>query len=231
MPTTHQHTRTGTLTGAGTDHPARYPQEVLDVFRDELEGVTGPVLDPFAGTGRIHLLGRDDTIGVEIEPEWARLHPRTVHGDATDLPFEDASFGAVATSPCYGNRMADRYDGRDGSRRHTYRIALGRPLSDGSAAGLQWGASYRDLHQRAWRETHRVLRPGGIILVNVADHIRRGVRQPVTAFHWEALQQTGFEPVRVRHVATRGMRHGRNRELRTDGELVLVLRKPTTSEE
>lgn len=58
------------------------------------------------------------------------------------------------------------------------------------------------------------------------DRIRRGVRQPVTAFHWETLHATGFEPVRVRHVATRGMCHERNREIRTDGELVLVLRKP-----
>lgn len=48
----------------------------------------------------------------------------------------------------------------------------------------------------------------------------------MTAFHWETLHATGFEPVRVRHVATRGMCHERNREIRTDGELVLVLRKP-----
>lgn len=210
----------------GTPHPARYSPEVLETLSAELGPVTGPVLDPFAGTGRIHQIGRGDTIGIEIEPEWANLHPRTFHGDATDLPFPDESFGAVATSPCYGNRMADLYDGRDGSRRHTYRIALGRLPSANSAAGLQWGETYRELHRGAWEEAYRVLRPGGVILVNIADHIRRGERQPVTAFHWETLQRTGFAPLRIRRIPTPGMRQGANRDLRTDGEMLLVLRKP-----
>jgi SAM-dependent methyltransferase len=206
-------------------HPARYSPEILDVIAEELDGVPGPVLDPFAGTGRIHDLGRGDTFGVEIEAEWAMLHPRTLRGDATALPFLDESFGAVATSPCYGNRMADRYDGRDGSRRYTYRIALGRELSDASAAGLQWGAAYRDLHRKAWQETHRVVRPGGKVIVNVADHVRRGEHQHVTEFHWNALQETGLRPVRRRCVGTRGMRHGANRDARIGGEFVLVLEK------
>jgi hypothetical protein len=51
-------------------HPARYSPEILDVIAEELDGVPGPVLDPFAGTGRIHDLGRGDTFGVEIEAEW-----------------------------------------------------------------------------------------------------------------------------------------------------------------
>lgn len=212
--------------GSGTRHPAAYSPEILEVLRQELGPVTGPVLDPFAGTGRIHGLGRDDTIGIEIEPEWANLHPRTLTGDATELAFPDETFGAVATSPCYGNRMADLYDGRDGSRRYTYRIALGRLPSANSAAALQWGEAYRELHRDAWEEAWRVLRPGGVILVNVADHIRRGQRQPVTAFHWEALQRTGFTPLRIHRIPTPGMRHGANRELRTDGEMLLVLRKP-----
>lgn len=223
-------TRGGTTKSANTpgtcNHPARYSHEVLATLDEELTGVHGPVLDPFAGTGRIHTLGRDDTFGIEIEPEWASLHPRTLQGDATALPFLDRSFGAVATSPCYGNRMADTYDGRDGSRRHTYRIALGRPLSDGSAAGLQWGEAYRELHRRAWQEAHRILRPGGRMIVNVADHIRRGARQPVTSFHWETLQEVGFTPLRIRHVDTPGMRQGANRALRVEGEFVLVMVKP-----
>lgn len=223
---------TGNSNAAGTtrtEHPARYSAAVLDVLAAALSGVPGPVLDPFAGTGRIHLLGRDDTVGVEIEPEWATLHPRTVTGDAAALPFADASFGAIATSPCYGNRMADRYDGRDGSRRHTYRIALGRPLNERSAAGLQWGEAYRELHRRAWAEAHRVLRPGGLALVNVADHVRRGVRQPVVAFHLEALRDAGFSLLADRHIATPGMRQGANRDARTDGEIVLFLRREAIS--
>jgi hypothetical protein len=127
------------FSGQGGVHPARYSPAILVNIREELKRIEGPVLDPFAGTGRIHLLGRDDTVGIEIGPEWAQLHQRTFRGDATELPFSDETFGAVAISPCYGNRMADLYDGRDGSRRHTYRIALGRLPSANSAAALQWG--------------------------------------------------------------------------------------------
>jgi hypothetical protein len=47
-----------------------------------------------AGTGVIHELP-NETIGVEIEPEWASMHPDTIVGDATRLPFPAESFDAV----------------------------------------------------------------------------------------------------------------------------------------
>ena len=72
----------------------------------------------------------------------------TVVGDARALPFADASFHAIATSPCFGNRMADHHEARDPSVRHTYRHRLGRPLSEGSAGALQWGPAYREFHER-----------------------------------------------------------------------------------
>lgn len=66
-------------------HPAKYSASIIDRFRDLVadHNVTGRVLDPFAGTGRIHLLAEGlfadlDTVGVELEPEWANLHPRTI---------------------------------------------------------------------------------------------------------------------------------------------------------
>jgi SAM-dependent methyltransferase len=208
------------------DHPAKYTQSILDALEEEVNGLRGPVLDMFAGTGRIHTIGRDDTLGIELEPEWAGLHPRTYRGDATALPYPSGIFGIVATSPCYGNRMADRYDGRDGSRRHTYRIALGHELSRGSAAGLQWGEEYRELHRKAWKEALRVLRPGGRLIINVADHIRGGQRQPVSDFHRRTAEEVGFRHLHTRMVATPGMRQGRNRELRTSGEYLIVLESP-----
>lgn len=93
-------------------HPARFSDEVLEVLRD-LVPPGSLVLDPFAGTGRIHEIAGDDvlTIGVEIEPEWACWHERTVVADALHLPeWWTGLFDVVVTSPVYGNRMSDHQE-------------------------------------------------------------------------------------------------------------------------
>ena len=179
------------------------------------------VLDPFAGTGLIHQV-HDRAIGVEIEPEWAAMHPRTVVGDATCLPFDSQVFDAIATSPCYGNRMADHHDARDGSKRHTYRHYLGRQLHENSAGKLQWGAAYRDLHERAWAECYRVLVPFGVLILNISDHVRGGERMYVTDWHRRTLTELDFVLIDEIEIATPRLRHGENFGARVDHELVQV---------
>lgn len=118
-------------------HPAKFSSSILTV----LAGLVQPewrILDPFAGTGRVHSLG-SNTWGVEIEPEWASMHPRTIVGDALHLPFAAKSFDAVITSPTYANRLADHHEAKDGSVRHSYRHDLGRPLHPSNSGQLQWG--------------------------------------------------------------------------------------------
>ena len=111
--------------------------------------------------------------------------------------FGDATFDAICTSPTYGNRMADHHNARDASPRHTYRHVLGRPLTRGNSGALQWGdgiagEEYRALHVAVWTECRRVLKPGGIFVLNVKDHIRGGVLQEVTKWHSVALLMLGF---------------------------------------
>lgn len=207
-------------------HPAKFSEPILELLREIAVELPGPILDPFAGTGRIHDIGRDDTVGIEIEPEWANMHERTYLGDATKLPYPDNSFGSVVTSPTYGNRMADQYDGRDGSRRHTYRTALDRPVSVGSSAGMQWGKEYRDLHRRAWREAFRVIRPGGKLVLNISDHIRKGQIVAVTAWHVDTLLDIGFECDKWETVSTARNRHGANGDARVDFESVILFTSP-----
>jgi len=217
-------------------HPAKFSDPILDVMADVLRDrhVTGIVLDPFAGVGKVHLLNeRVDglvTVGVELEPEWAAQHPATICGSCMDLAahgFADSEVAAIVTSPAYGNRMADKHNPSpsDTSTRHTYKHYLGRDLSDGSSAGLQWGPAYRDFHRAAWTEVLRVLEPGGLFVLNISDHVRAGKVVPVAAWHKATLRGLGVEWVDAIPVATRRQKHGANSGARVECEWVLVGRK------
>lgn len=103
-------------------HPAPYPRYVLARIELWLNGerraLQRPlrILDPMAGIGRIHDLPKrlGETVGVELEPEWAEQRVGTVVGDATVLPDEWAeTFDAVVVSPAYGNRMSDHHEAKD----------------------------------------------------------------------------------------------------------------------
>lgn len=209
-------------------HPARYTETLLPVMARMLAGATR-VLDPFAGTGKVHdlapLLPGAVIVGNELEWEWAAWRRGMVVGNALHLPFADGTFDAVATSCAYGNRMADHHDARDASRRNTYRHALGRPLHPDNAGQLQWGEEYRQLHVDAWTEARRVLQPRGRFVLNVADHIRDGVRQPVTAWHIGCLCALSFRVLAHERIATPGLRAGANRDARVGYESVVLLER------
>jgi SAM-dependent methyltransferase len=230
-----------------TDAIKRYPTRLRDTPLR--------VLDPFAGVGGIFRLTETipdlDVVGVELEPEWAHAHRETLVGDATHLDgFPDESFDLVITSPAFGNRLADSYDGHgqcrrcagagtvnselcvrcggagvDQSKRHTYRIWLGRPLHDANGASYQWGEVYRDIHRRAWREAYRLLRDGGFLMVDVKDHRRSFQWQAVPEWHLGAAVKIGFTFAEdVTYVAD-GIRHGTNHEARDDVAHLLILSK------
>lgn len=224
-------------------HPAQYTPAVLEAFQTALRGVSGKVLDPFAGMGNIHSLQTDTltTFGIEIEPEWAGQHPRTILGSALTLPFANNSFDAVATSPVYGNRMSDSHNaqerckacaeqgcdkcdwsGKRSYKRMTYTHTLGRVLHDDNAGVLQWGPRYKEFHREAWAETIRVLKPGGLFVLNCSDHIRRGKIMPVTAWHVSHLTTMGIEWGYRVEVPTPRMRYGQNAHLRVGHEDVFV---------
>lgn len=207
-------------------HPAKFGQRHIHAIVDVLGNNSElNVLDPFAGVGTIHRLPYF-TRGVELEPEWANQHPLTVVGDALNTGFDNGSFDAVVTSPCFGNRMADNFEAKDDSVRHTYRHYLGRPPSDGSSAVMQWGDEYRNFHKKAWVEAKRVLVPNGKLIINMKDHIRAKKIQRVTQWHIETCREIGFELTNRIQIPLTGLTHGENYEKRLPHESLLVFLKP-----
>jgi hypothetical protein len=89
-------------------HPATWSQPVLEAISARLPS-GAMVLDPFAGTGGLAALDHIHPVLVEVEPEWATQ----VIGNTLALPFPSGTFLWVATSPCFGNRMADHHEAKD----------------------------------------------------------------------------------------------------------------------
>lgn len=232
-------------------HPARYSVPLLPRLAELVEGYER-VLDPFAGTGeRLHdAIPR--AVGLEIEPEWARMASGMVQGDALHLPFADGTFDAITTSPTYGNRMADHHLAKDPckncmgwtrylgdgkfckkcggtglSRRNTYTHAIGHKLHANNSGAMHWGPKYREFHAEALREFHRVLRVGGRMVINMKDHIKNGERQHVVRWWIDAACRAGFEWNKEASeiVPLPGNRFGENGDKRVDHEWVLVFEK------
>jgi DNA modification methylase len=202
-------------------HPAPFSLALIPVMakllREYSPGLT--VLDPMAGVGRIHDLAEHGpwiTRGVELEQEWASQHPLTLQGDARKLPWVNGFFDAVVVSPPFANRMADSHNAQDGSYRRTYTHVLGRSLTEGNSGGMQWG--------EAWAEAARVLRPGGVFILNLKDHQRKGRRVHVSQWHHETLVALHLKLIDLKRVGTPGFRYGENREVRYP-ERLLVYRK------
>jgi tRNA G10 N-methylase Trm11 len=205
-------------------NPAKFTAAILARIAAALAALPDGalVLDPFAGTGLIHRLPHR-TVGVDIEPEYAATS--MIQANALALPFPAETFDAIATSPTYGNRLADHHDARDGSTRHSYKHDLGHDLHSDNSGALQWGPKYRSFHRQAWAEARRVLRPGGLFVLNIKDHVRQRRVVRVTDWHLDALELLGFERLSVEHVRAPGLRYGENAGARVDHETVAALKR------
>jgi SAM-dependent methyltransferase len=218
-------------------HPARFSDKIIQEIQRQVmeranfgrfDSLPIKVLDPFAGVGRIHEIAAPlvATYGMELEPEWAANHVRTYVGDSRHLPWFNNSFDFVATSPCYGNRMADHHDAKDTSKRNTYTHTIGRKLTEGNAGAMQWGDEYRHLHEAVWLEVWRVLRGDGIFLLNISDHIRNKKIVPVSQWHLDTCLGMGLKLVERVDIKTPRNRFGANAEARVEFEHIFVLEKP-----
>lgn len=227
-------------------HPAKFSDPILDRMRvlltAEARRVVGRVhdgplyvLDPFAGVGRVHQLTsrRIRTAGIEIEPEWAALHKRTYCGDMFEwiprMVRNDDLADAIATSPTYGNRFADNHEAKDGSTRRSYTHDLGRPLTSGTSANIPWGPRYWAFHAAAYQVLLTVLRPGGLLLLNVSDFYKAKALVPATEWHRGAAMGAGFVHAGRDNRITTDRLNGHGTEAtaaRAEFETILRLRRP-----
>lgn len=113
---------------------------------------------------------------------------------------------------------------------HDIRELTGNPdyeLDPRNSGKMHFGPEYQELHREAWREAWRVLRPGGLFLLNVSDFIRDGGIVHVTTWHLVAVQAVGFVWEDAERINTRRMRRGANHRARVEGgEWLLCFRKP-----
>lgn len=212
-------------------HPATYSESIVSALSDLVEPEDGDVIfDPFAGTGKIHLLRElfdayVFTVGLEIEPEWASMHEGTVCGSIFNPPFRPEFCDWIITSPTYGNRFADSHDAKDGSYRRGYTHDLGRKLHSENSGHMHWGPKYRSFHERAWDICYDLLADGGHFVLNISDHIRAGQRMYVTDWHIKTLMKLNFFFVDAIRVETPRLRRGSNAHARVAHEQVLVFKK------
>jgi hypothetical protein len=141
--------------------------------------------------------------------------------DVYDLVIED-DHSFVANGVIVHN--SDHHNARDGSVRHSYTHTLGRTLHTDNSGTLHWGDTYRAFHDAAWTECLRVLRPDAFVMINVSNHIRNGVEQPVVEWHltWFLLHHCVF--VELEHIKTRRLRAGANHQVRSPHEYLLHFR-------
>lgn len=210
-------------------HHARYSRGMLSVFARYVQN-GWRILDPLAGTGKLarlkHFGFKGTIVCNELEPDWANEWQvdEWHYGDAEHMTWAaDESFDAELTSPTYGNRMADAYT--DHTRRNTYRAWLGRALHPANTGGMQWGHAYREKHIAIYKECLRVLKPRGLFLLNVSDHVRDGKVIPVSAWHCETLQALGMTLTETHEIETPRLRYGKNHALRCTVEYIFVLVK------
>lgn len=206
-------------------HPAKYTDCLLPIFSKYLKN-TALVLDPFAGTGKLKEI-IPNAILLEIEPEWAEMGGAVI-ADSQHMPLRDNVFDAVCTSPTYGNRMADHFIDHQTHKnyvRNTYRHCLGRSLNPNNSGRMQWGNKYKELHTVVWKECERVLKKGGLFILNVSDHIRAGKQIYVSDWHVKILTSMKFELLESLAVETPRQRMGKNSELRVGCEHVFIFKR------
>ena len=166
----------------------RFPPELVRVFLKEHTRAGDVVLDPFAGFGTVLTVAEEmgrRSCGIELDAgrfAYARSrlqHPESlVHGDARLLAsygFPEIDFCMTGIPFCTRDETAD-------------------PLTWYTAPGGGYASYLADLKQ-IYREMAQLLRPGGSVVVEVANLRGPGEagnpQSPVTTLAWDVARTVG----------------------------------------
>lgn len=229
-------------------HPAEYgviKKTLVPLLVDLHATFDFPLLvDPMAGKGTIFEdlekagIPKRHMYGVEIEPAYAYNNDYVIVGDAL-RSFDEGEISVAFFSPPYGNRMADVFIWREdkkGTRDTYYHRLLDydkdyRPHMHGNSAFMAWGSRYKAFHTALLSTLYLNTEDGGVVILNVSDHIRNKERVHVCQWYLETILKMGWCVIGAQLVDTPRNRRGANRELRVDYEVVLGLYKEQTSKE
>jgi hypothetical protein len=119
--------------------------------------------------------------------------------------------------------MADHFNAKDNSKRITYKNFLGKDLNTENTGKMQWGKKYKEKHKKIYKELKRILKPGGLFILNISDHIRKGEIMYVSAWHLKTLETLNFKFNQVIPIKTKRMKFGKNGNKRTKSEYIIVM--------
>jgi hypothetical protein len=142
-----------------------------------------------------------------------------LHADFRSLPFRAGLFTAAVLDPPYANN-GGQHSEASGIHR-TYNLKPGL-----SSQGIT--ALYRAGIAEAWR----VLHGGGVVIIKCQNQVESGRMQWQVYRVFNALQETGFEPVQEFVLVRQGtpmMRHGYQHHARVNDSRFLVARKPAAT--
>lgn len=207
-------------------NPAQFTPAIIEALGPTLSSVVpsgASVHDPFAGAG--HRLGSlCDSLGIPFSgtdlEAWDR-DPRVKLGDSTSSATYPQGPHVVVTSPSYNNGCNDHFV-PDGSKRFTYRAALGRELHTNNT-GRYSGRGSKKAEKAYWDLTHRVVGNWpATVVVNLKNSIRSGEVYDLVGKWRELLGLHTYSILEEHTVPVRGIGMGANRDARINHEVILV---------
>lgn len=199
-------------------HPAKMQMHLVKAVMEAYTKPGDKVLDPFGGTGTTALMvmsGRLVTL-IELEPQFLEILLQTrrtwreqlpdlgnnltiLSGDSKQVmkSMESDAFDMVFTSPPYANlqvgNVQTEFTGQlaeEKARMMEYGSSAAHPQNFGRlntfAFNLEMGKIYK--------ETVRVLKPGGLYITVTKDQMRAGVRYHYSEDITRICKKNGLEP-------------------------------------
>ena len=190
------------------DHPAKFPEELVDDFVGFFTQEDDWVLDPFLGTGSTLVgsrsLGRN-AVGIELTEKYAEvaksrarqqsLNPvelKVINEDSREaLPKLDREFDYCLTSPPYWNMLKKSRGGVESEHKKRGEEGLDTKYSDSERdlGNIQGYGDFLDELERIFLGVYDVLKNGGYLTV-VIQNIRTedGEMKPLA---WDLASRLG----------------------------------------